>query len=157
MSIENGVKVRMFFELVGWKKESLNSDLRRIIDNLRDKLTLYKEEYAEPEEMGDGTYATHVEIEGEFPSIKGLFDIVLLFEPSIIEIIEPSELIIPAGEMQDILADVNSKVSQMGQDIKILSGRLKQAMNSKTHEKPLENAKKEENEDNNKIPKIIID
>jgi hypothetical protein len=156
---ENGkIRVRMFFEFAGRDKEGLNGNLKKMIDNLREKLDIYKEEYAEPEKMDEKTYATHVEIEGELPSVKEVFIVTLLFEPSIIEVIEPSEFVIPAGEMQDILADVNLKMNQMEQNMRVIAARLKHSTNLlKTCEKKLEIKKEAENDGNTKIPKIIIE
>ena len=155
---ENGkIKARMFFELVGFERENLNGNLKGMIDNLRGKIGIYKEEYAEPEKMDDKTYATHVEIEAEMPSIKRLFEVILMFEPSIIEIIEPGEFVVSAGEMQDILADVNSKMSQMNQNMEVMAARLRRANELlKSGEKELKSVKEDENKENNEIPKITI-
>ena len=117
----------MFFELMGWPKEALNEHLKKIVDRLRKNVKVFEEHYAEPEKIGEKMFTSHVEFEAEIKNLRDLFVITLSFGPSVVEIIDPPEVIITADELQDILADVSAKVSAMDKDIKVLAARLKQA------------------------------
>ena len=140
------IKVRMFFELMGWPPEALNTHLEQIVGHLKKTWKLTKEEYAKPEkihkegteqDIGEGSkeetpkknemFSSHVEIEAEISNLPDLFMVVLNFGPSVIEIIEPEEVFLTANEIQDIMADVSAKVNAMDMDVKILAAQLKQA------------------------------
>jgi hypothetical protein len=122
------IKVRVFMEVMGWPKEGLTKHLKEVIQILQDKTEwkVTKEQYAEPEKIGEKMYTTHVEFEGEPPNLPTLFMFSLMFGPSTIEILEPDELYITASELQEILSDVISKVQGMDKDIKVLSSTIKQ-------------------------------
>ena len=142
------IKVRMFFELMGWPPEALNKHLEQIVEHLKKTWKVTKEEYAVPEkihkddEVQTGNeskteetqkknemYSSHVEIEADISNLPDLFMVILNFGPSIIEIIEPEEVFIKANELQDIMADISAKVNAMDMDVKILAAQLKQATN----------------------------
>jgi hypothetical protein len=70
-------------------------------------------------------YTSHVEFEGQAPSFHKLLLFALMHGPSVLEILDPPELYITAGELQDILADVIAKVQNMDKDIKLLAAENK--------------------------------
>ncbi len=121
------IRVRMFFELMGWPKEALNKSLKDIVNKLRQTINVTDEKYAEPEKISEKMYTSHVEFEAEIKNVRDVFMITISFGPSVVEILDPAEIIITAGEFQDILADISAKVNTMDKDIKILAARLKQA------------------------------
>jgi hypothetical protein len=114
-------------EVMGWPKDKLNEHLKNVLKLLKEKLKwkMKGEEYAEPEQLGEKMYITHVEFEGEAPSIHEVITFSMLYGPSVVEILDPPELYITAGEMQDILADVISKVHLMDKEIKMLAAQNK--------------------------------
>jgi len=166
------IKIRMFFELMGWPPEALNNSLEQIIGHLKKTWKITKEEYSQPEkiqreEAGQGEtgqkpesaeskqeetpkkremFSSHVEIEAEISNLSDLFMVVLNFGPSVIEIIEPAEIVLNANELQDIMADTSGKVNAMDMDVKILAAQLKQATDilQKLQKKP-ETEKEAEN------------
>ena len=152
------IKVRMFFELMGWPKEALNKQLKKTVDHLRKTWKILKEDYAEPEKVGEKIFTTHVEFEAEVPNVHELFSVTLAFGPSIVEVIEPEEIILTANETQDILADISAKVTVMDKDIKILAAQVKKAKDvfQKLKKKP-EKPKEAQNKEQEETPKITIE
>lgn len=124
------MKIRVFLEVMGWPKEKLTEHLKEVLKLLKEKMKwkIICEKHAEPELLGEKMYVTHVEFDAEAKS----FHEVLLFSmqhgPSVLEILDPPELYITAAELQDILADVISKVHIMDKDIKMLAAENKKLM-----------------------------
>jgi hypothetical protein len=151
------VQVRMFFELMGWPKEAINEHLKKIVDTLKKRIKVTKEEYAEPEKIGEKMYTSHVEFEAEIPTLRDLFIITLEFGPSVIELLDPPEVIVTAQDLQEILADISAKVTSMDKDMKILAARLRQAMNViKSAQNMPKNKKEDENKEIEDNPNFTI-
>lgn len=151
------IKVRIFIELMGWPKETLNDTLKKIVDTIKKKWTVYREDYSEPEKMGEKMFSSYVEFEAEFSDLKDLFNIVLNYGPTVVEIIEPTEVYISGSDMQDIMADISSKVNMLDRNIKILSARIKQTQGSiKKPENNATNQKEAQNEEKDKTSKFTI-
>jgi hypothetical protein len=125
------IKIRVFMEVMGWPADKLTEHLKTVLKILKEKSMwkVFSEVYAEPEKANEKLYNTHVEFEAEAPDLTSLFLFSMTYGPSVIEIIEPSEVYMTAGEMQDILSDVISKVQSMDKDIKMLALQNKQMTN----------------------------
>ncbi len=151
------IKVRIFIELMGWPKETLNDTLKKIVDTIKKKWTVYKEDYSEPEKMGEKMFSSYVEFEAEFSDLKELFTVVLNYGPTVVEIIEPTEVYISGSDMQDIMADISSKINMLDRNIKILSARIKQTQGSiQKSENNTTNQKEAQNEEKDKTSKFTI-
>jgi len=124
------IKIRVFFEIMGWPKEHLNDALSKTLDTMENKLKwkILKKTFEEPSQIGKKMFTSHVEFEAEAPNLGELFTFVLAFGPSVVEILDPPEMYLNAGEVQDILSDICSKVLQMDKDIKVLAAENKQYM-----------------------------
>ena len=114
-------------EVMGWPEDKLKGHLKEVVNTLREKLKwkISREDYAEPEKLGDKMYNTHVEFEAEFNNVLDLFTFAMAHGPSVIEVLEPAELYLNAGELQDILSDMISKAQTMDKEIKILAAQNK--------------------------------
>lgn len=117
------IKVRIFFEVMGWPEDALNEHLKKLMDKLKEKWKVFSEDYSKPDKISEKMYTSHVEFEAEIPSIQDLFAFVLNYAPSAIEILDPPEIYMTAGDLQDILADMVSKIQGMDKEIKVLSSQ----------------------------------
>lgn len=120
------MKVRIVFEVMGWPADALNPSLKQTIDLLRDnKWKILKEEYGTPEKLGEKMFSSFVEFETEVPTMQDFFAFAINFAPSVIEILEPFEFEIKAGELQDIIADLCAKIQSIDKEVKFLSAENK--------------------------------
>ena len=122
------MKVRIFFEVLGWPAEALTEHLKTTVGRLKKTWKITKEEYAVPEPLEHKNLkllTTHVEFEAVVPTFNDLVLFCIVYGPSVVEIIEPSEIYITAGEIQDTLADVISKIQIMDKDVKVLAAQNK--------------------------------
>lgn len=120
------IKARIFFEVMGWPAEALTEHLKLVISKLKKSWKISSEHFEKPviiDEKNPKMLTTHAEFEAEIPSIWDLFIFSLLQGPSVVEIIEPSEIYLKAGELQDILADIISKAQTMDKEIKLLAAK----------------------------------
>jgi len=86
-------------------------------------------------------FTSHVEFEAEVPNFNDLMAFCLNFGPSVVEILEPSYIHLTAGEMQDMLSDLISKIQIMDKEIKVLSAQ-KRISDTKLNEmKPRKDSK----------------
>lgn len=148
------IKARIFFEVMGWPAEALTNHLKTVVEKLKKTWKISNENYAEPvpvDEKEPKILTTHVEFEAIIPSFHDLVVFSLLYGPSVVEIIEPPEIYLTAGEIQDILADIISKVQAMDRDIKLLASQNK-ILNEKL--KSLTPSESSEKEDKDKEVKI---
>jgi hypothetical protein len=151
------IKVRIFFEVMGWPADGLTEHLKKVVNNLKRKWKITKENYAEPiplDEKNPKVLTSHVEFEGVIPNIWDLFMFALMQGPSVVEIIEPSEIYLTAGEIQDILADIISKVQTMDREIKILSAKNKLLRDRLSELVPAESSENNEENTANKEVKL---
>ncbi len=151
------IKVRIYLELMGWPKEALNENLKKIVGQVKDKWNIYKEDYSEPEKVGDKMFSSYVEFESEVPDINQLFSFVLNYGPTVVEILEPNEVYVSGSDMQDIMADISSKVNMLDRNLKIVSARFKKA--AKIIEKLKKGSEKEkeaQNEEKDESTKFTI-
>ena len=143
------IKVRMFFELMGWPSEALHPALKKIVDRLRQTWEIHSEDYSDPEKVGEKMHSSYVEIEATVSDIKELILVTLSFGPSVVEVLEPSEIILNANDLQDSLADMSGKVHELDKQVKVLAAQLKKA---NTVFEKLKNKPESEKEAQNKEP-----
>ena len=113
------IKVRIFMEVMGWPEDKLKEHLEKVIELLKEKLKweISNEKYAEPEKISEKMFTTHVEFDGVAPGFHELVMFAAMYGPSVVEILDPPELYVTAGEIQDTLADLISKVQTMDKEI----------------------------------------
>ena len=122
------LKARIFFEVMGWPAEALTKHLKDVLNKLRKQWKISDEKYETPipiDEKNPKMLTAHVEFEAEIPNIADLIMFSILYGPSVVEILEPSEIYLKSSELQDILADVISKIQLMDKDIKLLAAQNK--------------------------------
>jgi len=130
------MKVRIFFEVMGWPAEALTEHLKKAINKLKNNWKITAEHYEKPvpvDEKNPKMLTAHAEFEAEIPSFAELAIFSIVYAPSVVEIIEPSEIYLKASEIQDILADVISKVQGMDKEIKILAAKNRLLENDNKH------------------------
>jgi len=131
------IHIRCIFEVMGWPKEKLNEALQNLIKNFRKSgWEVWNETYGEPELIGkEKLYSSFVEFEAKIPSMRELIVFVLTYAPSYVEVLGPSELVIKANELQDILADVSARVNELDKQVKLFQAQTKiLAQKLKKHE-----------------------
>jgi len=137
------LKVRIFMEVLGWPEEALTTHLKTILTKLKKHWKILNEHYETPVkiEKVDKMFTSHVEFEAEVPNFNDLMAFCLNFGPSVVEILEPSYIHLTAGEMQDMLSDLISKIQIMDKEIKVLSAQ-KRISDTKLNEmKPRKDSK----------------
>ena len=145
------MKIRVIFELMGWPPEEVVKALKRLVEILKqNKWKIHSEEYSEPEKIegAQKMYAAFVEFIAEVNDLRSLFSFVMTYAPTVVEVLEPSEVIITADEAQDIIADLTAKLQELDKQVKLLSAEniaLKKRISP-------ENEKKEET-----VKKVVLD
>jgi len=121
------LKVRIFMEVLGWPEEALTTHLKTILTKLKKHWKILNEHYETPVKLEnmEKMFTSHVEFEAEVPNFNDLVAFCLSFGPSVVEILEPSYIHLTAGDMQDMLSDMISKIQIMDKEIKVLAAQKK--------------------------------
>jgi hypothetical protein len=123
MSKDGKIKVRIFFEVMGWPADALTQHLKTVVEKLRKTWVVRSEHYEEPVPLENHPkmLTAHAEFEADVPSFNDLVMFCMLYGPSVVEILEPAEFYLKAGQVQDILADLISRMQLMDKEIKFLA------------------------------------
>ncbi len=121
--MEENIKLRCILELMARPKEMAVNALKSIIDKIEEngkKLEISNVKYSEPKEVENDFFSAYAEfeIQGDFDS---LFNFVLDYAPSSIEVIEPSKIILDMATLQTSLNDLSGRLNELDQKIKIYS------------------------------------
>ena len=118
------IKVRIIFQLMGWPQEALMNTLKNLMNVLKKSWKIEKEEYSEPEKVENSQmYSAFVEFIADIDDIYSLFSFVITYAPSVIEVLEPAEVVVPINKLQDILADLTGKLQDLDKEVKFLSAQ----------------------------------
>ena len=118
------IKIRVIFQLMGWPQDALINTLKNLVNVLKKSWDIEKEEYSEPEKVEDSKmYSAFVEFVANVDDVYSLFSFVITYAPSVIEVLEPSEVVIPVNKLQDILADLTGKLQDLDKEVKFLSAQ----------------------------------
>ncbi len=118
------MKIRVIFELMGWPPEEVVNALKRLVEALKKaNWKILSEEYSEPEKIegSQKMYSAFVEFTAEVKDLRSLFTFVMTYAPTVIEVLEPPEIVITADQIQDILADLTAKLQELDKQVKMLS------------------------------------
>jgi len=107
------ILVRTIIEMLGAPKEHIDETLRSYISKLREEgLNIKKEHYANPEKAGS-LFTVFAELEVQFSSPKELLDFCFDSLPSSVEIIDPSQIELPAQSFTDLLNDLQARLHEI--------------------------------------------
>jgi len=112
------IKARFTFEVVGNPKDFVQNFSKKLIEDLKklDYLEIKKIENPEPIEREVGKdkkvkmFSTFIEVEGEFKDLDSLFNFILDFSPSTIEILDPEKFEIKNFELNKYLNDISHRI-----------------------------------------------
>jgi hypothetical protein len=119
--ISNGwIKASAFIEVMAVNEKTTESALKNHVEKIKaeDGIEVYKEDFDEPEKVEnppkkvDKAYSQIVEIEFLISSVKNLITFTFMYGPSSVEVIEPEEVELKMGELQDIANTIAALVHQ---------------------------------------------
>ena len=111
---ENEVELRCTIELMARPKEAAIDSLKKILATAEEngkKLRIYNEVYSEPKELEKDFYS----------DMESLFNFILDYAPSTIEVIKPEKVELPISSLQTLLNDISGRLNEMDQTIKVYS------------------------------------
>ncbi len=122
--VKNGwIKVWLAFDVVAAKPEISKEALEKHMDKLLSlpQIIGYKKDIAEPMKIDNApnnmkeAYSTAGEIEAVVKSVFDLINIVIVYGPSSIEVIEPDEIKISIGDLQNSVNVISGVMHQFAQ------------------------------------------
>jgi len=120
------VRSRLIIEMLGSPKAHVEKTLKDYVAKLRTDKTvqILKEDYAETQDR-DGLFATFVELDIWFKDIHHMLAFCFDAMPSTVEILEPRELKIDAGELQNLINDLQARLHTVDLALKEVKATLK--------------------------------
>ncbi len=118
------ILVRTIIEMMGAPKEHIEKTLKDYVEKLKtDKeISIVKEEIAPAKEQGK-LFSVFAELDIRFRTAQKLVDFCFDSMPSSVEIIEPSQLTLDAGELSDTLNDMQAKIHRNDMIVKTLKAK----------------------------------
>lgn len=107
---------RTVIEVLGKPQEHVENTLKEYIKNIKasKKYTIKQEDFNQPQKQEkQELWAAFVELEIETETVGDIFNFCFDFMPSVIEIIEPQELIIGDVELGTYLNDLQTRLHQV--------------------------------------------
>lgn len=106
--------INVLFEIVGNPKEHVEAMLKRVIDGVKTNkdIVLFKEDYGEVKDAGDGLWGTFCESEMLVKDIKTISWISFNFSPASIEVREPKELLLKDKDLSSFFGELLSALHQ---------------------------------------------
>lgn len=130
--MEGKITFRALIELLGKPKQHVDDSMRKMIQKLREdeRYRLKKVETADlkKQEQAD-VWATFSEVEIEVSDIPEIMEFCFDYMPSLIEILEPKELVFTEGEVTAFLSDMQAKlhhIDMVAKNLKLEADSLKQ-------------------------------
>jgi hypothetical protein len=121
------VRAIMIIEMMGRPKEHISSQIREHI-GLMDKvkgLEVIKKDFSEPKKIDDknNLYTCFCEVEIECINFIQLYELVLDFMPSSIEVLDPSKLNFTIDEATSVLNNLSGRLHRYDDVVKIMKNR----------------------------------
>lgn len=125
---------RFIIEVMGKPEKIVIETLKKTVSFLKERYKVISEDYSEPEKVEKtDLFSTFVELEFEAKNFEELFLAVIDFGPTVVEIIEPSEIKVTDTELQAALTELVRKVHQVSKGmraLKIENLKLKKKFNA---------------------------
>jgi len=126
--VEDGgwINATIIIEAQGNDKEHIKTALNTMIERLEDEkqIKVYKKTFSKPEDMEKGMFSSHVEVGIIARDFGKMVYMALMYSPSNVEILSPKNITVPAGEAQNILADVSSIVVSLAHSVFAKQGEI---------------------------------
>ena len=138
------IKSRMIIEVLGHPPEALTKALEKIMNEVKNRANVLKQEFAEPKKVGEKMlYSAFVEFECEVERFQDFIGLIIDFGPTSIEIIEPEKIEMGAQDLQAAINDLIMKFQEFTNKLRatnitniLLQKKLQQKL-------PQESSKKE--------------
>ena len=120
---KGGIRARLYLEAQGKSPELIEKAKENLIKDLKKKCYVVKVSSEEPI-FEANMFSTIAEVEIIAYSLRNLFDIVMSFGPSAVEILEPDEIIMNIGDLQAILVDISQLIYSLTHQLLAVKKRL---------------------------------
>lgn len=112
---------RFIIEVMGKPGKLVTETLKKTVSFLKERYEVLSEDYSEPKMIDKGDlFTAFVEIEFKVESFEDLFLAIIDFGPTVVEIIEPSEVVVTDTELQAALTELVRKVHLLSKGIRAL-------------------------------------
>jgi len=113
--------IRFTIEVMGKPPEMVDKTLRQVVKSFGERYKIVHEDYSEIKQIEKSSlFSGFVEIEFEVENFEKLFAAVIDYGPTIVEVVEPSEIKVRNIELQSALSDLVAKFHQFSKAIQYL-------------------------------------
>ncbi len=113
--------IRFIIEIIARPKEMVDKTLREVVKVINSRYKVVNEDYSDVELVPNSSlFSGFVEVEFKVKNFEELFDAMLDFGPTIVEVVEPNEIKISSAELQASLSDLLNKIHEMSKIINAL-------------------------------------
>ncbi len=126
------IHIRAVIEVLGKPQEHVEESMKRYLASLREskQYKVLHEEFAEAKKQPEGEYwATFAEVEVSMDKLEHLTNFCFEYMPSLIEIIQPNEMVLSGSHLSAFLNDLQAKLHQVdlvAKNLRLENSHLKQ-------------------------------
>jgi len=120
------VNASLIIEVQGNDKDHIKMALTTMVERLEKEkqVKVYDKKLSKIETLDSGLFSHHIEVKLVARDFGKMVYLALMYSPSSVEIISPKNITIPAGEAQNILADVSSIVVSLAHSVFAKQGEI---------------------------------
>jgi len=113
--------LRFIIEVMGRPEEVVKQTLKSVVDSLDKRHKVNNSEYSDVEKVeGADLLSGFVEVEFTVDNFEQAFLALLDYGPTVAEVIKPDKVNLNASELQNVFAEVITKLNTMSKTIQVL-------------------------------------
>jgi hypothetical protein len=113
---------RFIIEVLGRPEQVVIKTLEKVVETIKQRYEVLNKDYSKADKIkGSDILSAFVEVEFKVKNFEELFLAVLDFGPTVVEILEPSEINVKSSELQAALSDLVTKIHLMSKAIQSLN------------------------------------
>lgn len=105
-------------EVMGQPADLVTKTLNKMLEAINERFKVVDSFIEEPEKTGEKFYNSFMELTIQFKNVQKLFEFMTYYTPTVVEVLEPYNLNISAGELENICNDVLSKIHEFDKKLK---------------------------------------
>lgn len=120
-----GIKIRIIIEVLGTPKEHLEKTMILLSESIEKKYEVLIKNIHEPVKHSEKFFSSFIELELIVENMSEIIGLVIDYQPSSIEVVEPETITDSAQNLTFVINDLISKIHKFDMQTKILLAKNK--------------------------------
>jgi len=117
------LKIRATIEAIGRPKELVTQALKDVVKEIKERHEVINEDYSQPKKTSKTLFTAFVELTLTLDSYPALCGFVIDYMPTLIEVLEPDEIKMDFGELEEGINELINTIHTLDKQVKVLSAQ----------------------------------